>query len=81
MNPSVLRLLWTIIEETEPRLILRLQGDRLADWLIAEMQEQQFLTRSEVGAAYLYLRAQQLMIREMAQAKLDDRPPSNRPQS
>ena len=73
MNPSMLRLLWTIVEATEPGLLLRLQGDRLADWLVKEMQKQQFLTRVEVGMARRYLVSRQLLIQEMAQARIRER--------
>ena len=74
MDPSVLRLLWAVIEETEPRFILRLQDDNLANWLTEEMQKQQFLLRGDVLAARRYIEAKVAMIRDIAQAKLDERP-------
>lgn len=74
MNPSVLRLLWAVIEETEPKLLLRLKNELLADFVLHEMQEQQFLLREERMAMRHYIQAKTAMIHDIAQSKLDERP-------
>ncbi len=73
MNPSVLHQLWTVIEETEPRRLLRLQGAALTEWLITEMQVQQFLTHKEIEVTRNYISTRQIMIHDIARGKIDAR--------
>ncbi|MBD3885522.1 hypothetical protein IFO70_27780 [Phormidium tenue FACHB-886] len=69
MDSSTLRYLWTVIEETQTGLLLRLNDTDLVEQLIQQLGRRKTLSRDEriVISAYLYNRTP--LIRDIAHAR------------
>ncbi|HEY9825821.1 MAG TPA: hypothetical protein V6D19_10260 [Stenomitos sp.] len=68
MNAGTLRQLWTVVEDTQPPLLLMLNDTDLIKQLLSQLQNRYMLTGEEVQMANVYLRDRLSLIRDMAQA-------------
>lgn len=68
MNAGTLRQLWTVVEDTQPPLLLMLNDTDLIKQLLSQLQNRYMLTGEEVQMANAYLRDRLSLIRDMAQA-------------
>ena len=69
MDYSTLRYLWTVIEETQTGLLLKLNDTDLVDQLLHQLGDRKFLSREETTVVSNYLHLRTPLIREIAQER------------
>jgi hypothetical protein len=70
MNSSILRQLWSVVEETQANIILSFGDTELVQQLVAQVESRGLLNSEEVGTVSAYLSSRLLLIRDMARARL-----------
>lgn len=70
MTPSLLRQVWSRVEETHANLLLQLDDTSLIELLLTQIKDQQQLNRSEVDLIYNYIKAKISLIRDLAYSRL-----------
>ena len=69
MDYSTLRNLWTVIEETQTGLLLKLNDTDLVDQLLRQLGDRKILSREEATIVSTYLHLRTPLIREIAQER------------
>ena len=69
MDYSTLRYLWTVIEETQTGLLLKLNDTDLVDQLLRQLGDRKILSREEATTVSTYLHLRTPLIREIAQER------------
>lgn len=69
MTPSMLRQLWSLIENTQASLLLDFDDSSLVNWLLDQLNTQKSLNHQESGAFSDYIRSRLALIRELAQQR------------
>jgi hypothetical protein len=70
MNSSILRQLWSVVEETQANMILSFGDTELVQQLVAQIELRGLLNNEEVGTVSAYVSSRLLLIRDMARARL-----------
>ncbi len=70
MNSSILRQLWSVVEETQANILLSFGDTELVQQLVAQVESRGLLNTEEVGTVSAYLSSRLLLIRDMARARL-----------
>lgn len=70
MTPSLLRQLWSLVETTQTQLLLNLDDDSLAQWLMRQLGSQQALNYAEKDVINDYIQSHLPLIRDLAQSRL-----------
>ncbi|MGB3404796.1 MAG: hypothetical protein WBA77_19080 [Microcoleaceae cyanobacterium] len=70
MNVSILRQLWSLVETSQPNTLLKLDDESLVESLIEQLKAQYPLCLQETETVDVYIRSRTLLIREMAQDRL-----------
>ncbi len=70
MNSSILRQLWSVVEETQTNILLSFGDTELVQQLTAQLEFRGLLDTEEVGTVSAYLSSRLLLIRDMARARL-----------
>ena len=70
MTPSILRYVWSVIEETQANILLKLNDVELLEHLLVELAGNRQLNVQELCHVKAYIYARILLIREDAQARL-----------
>lgn len=65
-----LRQFWSVIETTQPSILVTLDDTSLVECLMEKLQEQHLLDHQETDRISHYIRSKVLLIRELAEAKL-----------
>ena len=71
MTPNMLRKLWSLVESSQPSLLLELDDGSLTHWLMSQMDDREGVYQSntcEQTALENYIREHLLLIRDMADA-------------
>ncbi|MGB8701047.1 MAG: hypothetical protein WCD18_16665 [Thermosynechococcaceae cyanobacterium] len=68
MSASILRQLWSVIEETQTHRLLKLSDSDLVKQLLAQFQIHHPLSGEETQEIQVYLANRLSLIRDMAQA-------------
>lgn len=74
MNPLRLRQIWTLVESSQPSLLVRLDDPDLEQWLMRQFSKDQTLSPSESQAMTHYVHSKLPLIREMAEQKVPGLP-------
>lgn len=69
MNSSTLRQVWSVIEETQSSLLLRLSDTELVKQLLNQLDSRNPLTQEETIAVRGYLHSRTSLIRDLALAR------------
>lgn len=69
MTPSMLRQLWTVVDQTQTNLLLTLDESSLSSCLIHQIKETQSLSAQETDTFAHYIRSKVPLIRDLAQAR------------
>lgn len=69
MDSTVLRQLWSAVEDTQSSILLRLSDSELVSHFIAELDNKQPLGREEITNVSTYLRGKTSLIRDLAQSR------------
>lgn len=70
MNSSILRQLWSVVEETQANILLSFGDTELVQQLVAQIELRGLLDTEEVGTVSAYVSSRILLIRDMARARL-----------
>lgn len=69
MNSSILRQIWSVVEETQSNVVLRLNDTELVQQLLGQLSSKKDLSSEEIDTMSLYLRSKTSLIRDIAQAR------------
>lgn len=67
MTPLMLRQLWSLVESTQPNMLLSLDDATLVQWLLRQFKAQSTLNGEEVNIVSSYIQSKLSLIRDMAQ--------------
>jgi hypothetical protein len=70
MSSSILRQLWTVIEETQTTVLLRLSDMDLVKQVLNQLGSKTTLSSEEISTVSVYLLSRTSLIRDLAQARL-----------
>lgn len=70
MNSSILRQVWTVVEESQGHILLSLPDQDLVNQLVRRLQEKETLSTEESKKIRCYLSSRTPLIRDLAQARL-----------
>lgn len=65
MTPATLRQFWSIVENTQPGIILSQDDSSLVEWLMAQMRQRQTLASDESVGFNEYIRSKTTLIRDL----------------
>ncbi len=69
MTPSMLRQLWSLVENTQANILLSFDDSTLIDWLLTQLNKQKSLNHQESDLFSTYIRTRITLIRELAQQR------------
>jgi len=69
MNSSILRQLWSVVEETQSSLLLRLSDTELVKQLLSQLESRNSLSNEEAIAISGYIHSRTSLIRDLALAR------------
>ncbi len=69
MNSSTLRQIWSVIEETQSSLLLRLSDTELVKQLLSQLESRNSLSNEETIAISGYIHSRTSLIRDLALAR------------
>lgn len=69
MTPSMLRQLWSLVENTQANILLSFDDSSLIDWLLTQLNKQKSLNHQESDLFTTYIRTRIALIRELAQQR------------
>ncbi|MEA5533874.1 hypothetical protein [Crocosphaera sp. XPORK-15E] len=72
MSPTILRQLWSIIEQTQAQTLLSLSQADLVNCLMAKLQQKKNLSHDECHHLNHYINLRAALIRDLAQARLEE---------
>ncbi len=70
MNSSILRQLWTVVEETQRSVLLKLSDPDLIQQLLSQLDIKNPLSGEETSIVSAYISSRTSLIRDLAQARL-----------
>jgi hypothetical protein len=70
MNSSILRQLWTVVEETQSSVLLKLSDTDLIKQLLRQLDIKNPLSGEETCIVSAYISSRTSLIRDLAQARL-----------
>jgi hypothetical protein len=70
MTPSLLRQIWSQVEETQTNVILQLDDSSLAGLILNQIQRQHLLNSSEADQVIQYIYSKLSLIRDLALSRI-----------
>ncbi|USR89767.1 hypothetical protein NEA10_12890 [Phormidium yuhuli AB48] len=70
MNATILRQLWSTVEETQTQTLNSLDDASLVNQLLGDLQEKRLLQRDDLEELGDYIRSHLTLIRELAEGRL-----------
>ena len=70
VTPSILRYVWSVIEETQANILLKLSDVELLEHLLVQLADGKQLNVEELCTVRVYIYSRIPLIREDAQARL-----------
>ncbi|MFQ4144203.1 hypothetical protein [Chlorogloeopsis sp. ULAP02] len=70
VNASILRLLWTVVEETQTSTLVQVADAELIQQLLWQLKNKTWLTSEETNTISTYLSSRIPLIRDLALARL-----------
>ncbi len=67
MTPFMLRHLWSLVETTQPHVLLNMDDASLVQWLIRQFRSQHPIDYQETTVLTAYIRSRLSLIRDLAQ--------------
>lgn len=74
MTPTMLRQLWSAIENSQAHLLLKLDDASLVQWLVKQLSRDRNIEREEADLIGKYIQSRSSLIRDMAQQRLSADP-------
>ncbi|NES83760.1 MAG: hypothetical protein F6K10_21410 [Moorea sp. SIO2B7] len=69
MTPTMLRQLWSLIENTQANMLLKLDDASLVQWILKQFHNQRSLDYQQTDILSDYIRIKIPLIRELAQQR------------
>lgn len=69
MTPNMLRQLWSLIENTQPNVLLKEDDATLIQWLLNRLGDRQSLDRHQADIVTDYIRSKMPLIRDLAETR------------
>ena len=73
MNPSILRQLWSIIEQTQAQTLLSLNHADLIQCLLGKLQQRKQLSHDDLYHLSNYISLRISLIRDVAEARIEEK--------
>jgi len=70
MTPTMLRQLWSLVENTQATTLVSLDDASLVQWLIKQLKTNSSLNRNETDRAMDYIHSRISLIRDLAEERL-----------
>lgn len=70
MTPTMLRQLWSLVENTQATTLISLDDASLVQWLIVQLKTNISLTGKETDRAMDYIQSRISLIRDLAEERL-----------
>ena len=74
MTPSMLRQLWSLVENTQAATLVSLDDNNLVQWLIEQLKTNSSLSQNETNRAMDYIQSRISLIRDLAEERLSAEP-------
>ena len=69
MTPNMLRQIWSLIEDTQSNILLKLDDASLVQWLLKQLKNQGSLSNNDTDVLSDYLHSKLTLIRDLAQER------------
>ncbi|OKH35573.1 hypothetical protein NIES2119_20200 [[Phormidium ambiguum] IAM M-71] len=69
MTPNMLRQIWSLIEDTQSNILLKLDDASLVQWLLRQLTNQGSLSNNDADILSDYLHSKLTLIRDLAQER------------
>ncbi len=66
MTPTIMRLFWDLVSQAQPSVLMRLDDERLQNWLVSEVQQKSSLDHKQASDLSNYISDRLPLIRDMA---------------
>ncbi|MBS0015733.1 MAG: hypothetical protein KFF72_05100 [Arthrospira sp. SH-MAG29] len=70
MTPTMLRQLWSLVENTQPSQLVSLDDDSLVQCLMGRLKSQSSINGHDWDMLYEYINSRISLIRDLAEARL-----------
>ncbi|OCQ91996.1 hypothetical protein BCD67_21510 [Oscillatoriales cyanobacterium USR001] len=70
MTPTMLRQLWSLVEATQANILVTLDDDTLAQWLLKQFKMNSSIDCSEAELVNEYIQSRLSLIRDLAAERL-----------
>jgi len=70
MTPTMLRQLWSLVENTQAATLVSLDDASLVQWLIKQLKTNTSLSQNETNRAMDYIQSRISLIRDLAEERL-----------
>jgi hypothetical protein len=74
MTPTMLRQLWSLVENTQAATLVSLDDKNLVQWLIEQLKTNTSLSQNETNRAMDYIQSRISLIRDLAEERLSAEP-------
>lgn len=74
MTPTMLRQLWSLVENTQATTLVSLDDKNLVKWLIEQLKTNSSLSQNETNRAMDYIQSRISLIRDLAEERLSAEP-------
>jgi hypothetical protein len=74
MTPTMLRQLWSLVEATQANVLVTLDDDTLAQWLLKQFKMNSSINGSETELVNQYIQSRLSLIRDLAAERLGAEP-------
>ena len=74
MTPTMLRQLWSLVEETQANVLVTLDDDSLAQWLLKQFKMNSSINGNETELVNQYIQSRLSLIRDLAAERLSAEP-------
>ncbi|CBN54163.1 hypothetical protein PN499_00705 [Kamptonema animale CS-326] len=74
MTPTMLRQLWSLVETTQANVLMTLDDDTLAQWLLKQFKMNSSINGSEAEQLNQYIQSRLSLIRDLAAERLGAEP-------
>jgi hypothetical protein len=74
MTPTMLRQLWSLVEATQANVLVTLDDDSLAQWLLKQFKMNSSINGNETELVNQYIQSRLSLIRDLAAERLSAEP-------
>ncbi|MDF0556196.1 hypothetical protein [Kamptonema sp. UHCC 0994] len=74
MTPTMLRQLWSLVETTQANVLVTLDDDTLAQWLLKQFKMNSAINGNEAELLNQYIQSRLSLIRDLAAERLGAEP-------